>query len=135
MLSLQFTVTTYWTFTWGGKSNSSLKKMQFLIWTVFQCFMWKLCYIYPEFIVFVDWAYSRKKGAWVWFFKNVLENLSKFYEKCMKCENFIKKGSPLCVIITPNELLEWALIEVLIAFEIFKMDCHIIQKPLKGCYI
>ena len=53
----------------------------------------------------------------------------QIYEKCMKCENFFKKGSPLCVIITPYELLEWALIEVLIAFEKFKMDCHIIQKP------
>ena len=50
----------------------------------------------------------------------------QIYEKCMKCENFFKKGSPLCVIITPYELLEWALIEVLIAFETFKMDCHII---------
>ena len=53
----------------------------------------------------------------------------------MKCENFFKKGSPLCVIIAPNQLLKCALIEVLITFETFKMDCHIIQKPLKGCYI
>ena len=39
------------------------------------------------------------------------------------------------VRIAPNELPEWALIEVLIGFETFKMDCHIIQKPVKGCYV
>ena len=64
----------------------------------------------------------------------IVENLSKFYIKSTKYENFFKKGSPLCVIIAPSELPEWALIEVLIAFETFEMDCHIIQKPLKGCY-
>ena len=53
----------------------------------------------------------------------------------MKCENFFKKGSPFRAIITPNELLEWDLIDVLIAFDTFKMDCHVMQKPLKGCHV
>ena len=95
--------------------------------------------------MFLLTAYSRKKKAWMKFFKKmvkyvlekdkIVENLNKFYEKCSKCENVFKKGSPLCAIITPNELLKWTLIEVLIDFETFKMDCHITQKPLKGCYV
>ena len=62
----------------------------------------------------------------------IVENLSKSNEKY---DHFFKKDNPLCAIITPNKLLGWALIEVLIAFETFENDCHVIQKPLQSCFV
>ena len=117
------------------------QKMHFLIWTIFQSFYVKSFAIY---IFLLTGPIFEKRGMGGIFQKNgkISERkgqnwwkLEQILWKCMKCENFFKKGSPLCAIIPPNKLLEWALIQIIITLQTFKIDRHIIQKPLNGCYV